>query len=42
LLLGAPRLVFNPPVKKGNLQKGTGWLSRRFFSFDELFAAWGK
>lgn len=42
LLLGEPRLVFNPPVKKTALQKGSGWLSRRTFSFDELFAAWRK
>jgi hypothetical protein len=41
LLLGEPRLVFNPPIQKEKLQKGKGWLSRRFFSFDELFAAWG-
>ena len=41
LLLGEPRLVFNPSVRKENLQKGKGWLSRRFFSFDDLFAAWG-
>lgn len=41
LLLGEPRLAFNPPVRKERLQKGKGWLSRRFFSFDDLFAAWG-
>jgi hypothetical protein len=41
LLLGEPRLAFNPPIRKENLQSGKGWLSRRFFSFDELFAAWG-
>jgi hypothetical protein len=41
LLLGEPRLVFNPPIHKEKLQKGKGWLSRRFFSFDDLFAAWG-
>ncbi|MCK4629558.1 MAG: hypothetical protein KAT56_11180 [Sedimentisphaerales bacterium] len=40
LFLGEPRLVFNPPVKKDRLQKGTGWLSKKFFSFDELFLAW--
>ncbi|MFN0009326.1 MAG: hypothetical protein ACKVXR_15590 [Planctomycetota bacterium] len=40
LLLGEPRLVFNPPVRKERLQKGKGWLSKRFFSFDQLFAAW--
>ena len=42
LLLGQPRLAFNPPVRKESLQKGSGWLSKRFLSFDELFAAWGK
>jgi len=41
LLLGEPRLAFNPPIRKENLQSGKGFLSRRFFSFDELFAAWG-
>lgn len=40
LWLGTPRLVFNPPVKKGNLQVGSGWLSKRSFTFDELFAGW--
>jgi hypothetical protein len=42
LLLGEPRLAFNPPIKKERLQSGKGWLSRRFFSFDELFSAWGR
>lgn len=42
LLLGEPRLAFNPPIRKEKLQKGKGWLSRRFFSFDELFAVWGN
>jgi len=42
LFLGEPRLVFNPAVKKENLQKGKGWLSKRMFSFDELFAGWSK
>jgi len=40
LLLGTPRLAFNPPVRKENIQAGRGWLSKRFLSFDELFAAW--
>jgi len=40
LFLGKPRLVFNPPVRKENLQEGKGWLSKRFLSFDELFEAW--
>ena len=42
LFLGEPRLVFNPAIKKDNLQKGKGWLSKRTFSFDELFAGWSK
>jgi hypothetical protein len=42
LLLGEPRLAFNPPIHKERLQKGKGFLSRRFFSFDDLFAAWGR
>lgn len=41
LFLDEPRLVFNPPIRKSGLQAGSGWLSKRFFSFDELFAAWG-
>lgn len=40
LFLGEPYLVFNPPVQKEYLQKGSGWLSKRFLSFDELFCAW--
>ena len=40
LFLVSPRLAFNPPVKKETLQKGSGWLSKRFLSFDELFSAW--
>ncbi len=39
VFVDTPRLVFNPPVVKENLQKGAGWLSRRFLSFDQLFAA---
>lgn len=41
LFLARPRLVFNPPVLKDALQKGSGWLSKRSFSFDTLFEAWG-
>jgi len=41
LFLSTPRLVFNPPVPKEKLQKGRGFLSKRFFSFDNLFEAWG-
>jgi hypothetical protein len=40
LFLAEPRLVFNPSVKKELLQKGKGWLSKRYLSFDELFQAW--
>lgn len=42
LLLGSPRLAFNPAVRKESFQKGVGQLNQRFFSFDELFSAWGK
>ncbi len=42
LFLSEPRLVFNPPINKNLLQGGTGFLSKRAFSFDELFEAWGK
>ncbi len=41
LFLSTPRLVFNPPVLKVKLVKGKGFLGKRFFSFDEFFAAWG-
>ena len=41
LFLSRPMMVFNPPVKKERLQEGKGWLSRRFFSFEDLFAGWG-
>jgi len=41
LFLGTPRLVFNPPIHKESLQKGKGFLSKRVFSFDELFEGWG-
>jgi hypothetical protein len=40
LLLGAPQLAFNPPVRKERLQRGKGWLSKQFLTFDELFRAW--
>lgn len=42
LLLGEPRLAFNPPIRKDNLQSGKGFLNRRFFSFDDLLEAWGR
>lgn len=41
LFLDTPRLVFNPSIQKEAIQKGKGWLSKRFLSFDELFKAWG-
>jgi len=41
LFLAKPRLVFNPPINKNNLQKGKGWLSKRTFSYDQFFQAWG-
>ncbi len=40
LFLEEPRLVFTPPVQKRYLQKGKGYLNKRFLSFDELFKAW--
>lgn len=40
LLLGEPQLAFNPPVKKEKVQRGSGWLSKQFLTFDELFRAW--
>ena len=42
LLLGKPRLVFNPPIKKESLQEQPGTLAKRFYAFDELFASWGR
>ena len=41
LFLNTPHLVFNPPVNKEKLQKGKGWLSKRVFTFEEFFQAWG-
>ena len=40
VFLEEPRLVFNPPVKKENLQAGRGWLSKNYLTFDALFKAW--
>lgn len=40
LLLGEPRLVFAPPIHKENLQIGKGQLSKRYYSFDDFYAAW--
>jgi hypothetical protein len=39
VFLSKPQLVFNPPVPKSRLQRGTGWLSKRSFTFDQLFSA---
>ena len=40
--LAPPQLVFAPPIRKESLQSGRGWLSRRTFTFSELFDAWGR
>lgn len=37
IFLKEPYLVFNPPIQKRSLQKTNGWLSRRTWTFDELF-----
>ena len=39
LLLGQRRLIFHPPILKSLLQEGAGFLSKHFFSFDQLFKA---
>jgi hypothetical protein len=39
MLLGKPRMLFNPPIEKRNLQDGNGWLSKNYYEFDELFEA---
>ncbi len=41
LFLSTARLVFNPPILKEKLVKGTGFLNQQFYSFDRLFEAWG-
>lgn len=41
LLLNKPRLLFNPPIEKKSLQKGSGWLSKNYYEFDELFESAG-
>ncbi|MDP2887108.1 MAG: hypothetical protein Q8P51_19045 [Ignavibacteria bacterium] len=40
LFLGKPRLAFNPPIKKNFLQAGSGFLSKNYFTFDQLYQAW--
>ncbi|MDZ7821578.1 MAG: hypothetical protein U5N26_07060 [Candidatus Marinimicrobia bacterium] len=39
LLLEKPRKLFNPSIKKSNLQEGHGWLSKQYYEFDEIFEA---
>jgi hypothetical protein len=41
IYMDEPRLVFNPAVKKEKFQKSNGNLSKFYFSFDDLFKAWG-
>jgi len=41
LLLNKPRLLFNPPIDKNLLQDGTGWLSKNYYEFEELFESAG-
>ncbi len=41
LLLSEPQLVFTPPIRKDTLQGGSGWLSKRYFTFKEFFEVWG-
>ena len=41
LLLSEPQLVFTPAIRKDTLQGGSGWLSKRYFTFKEFFEVWG-
>jgi len=41
IFMGEPRLVFNPAVRKEQFQKSKGNLSKYYFSFDDLYDAWG-
>ena len=41
LLLNKPRLVFNPPINKDNLQEGKGFLSKHYYTFEQFFEAAG-
>lgn len=41
-LLDEPQLAFAPPIRKNALQAGSGWLSKRSYSFADLFKAWGS
>jgi hypothetical protein len=40
LFLSAPRLAFNPPIKKKYIQKTQWSLQRTSYSFDEFYRAW--
>ena len=39
VITSTPQLVFHPPIRKESLQPTTGWLSRNFLSFQDLFEA---
>jgi hypothetical protein len=39
MLLKKPHLVFNPPIHKNNLQEGSGWLSKKYYTFEDFFQA---
>lgn len=39
LLLGKPRMLFNPPIEKSFLMDGKGSLSKNYYEFEELFEA---
>lgn len=39
ILLERPHLLFNPPIPKEKLQGGVGWLSKQYYTFEELFNA---
>ena len=39
LLLGKPRMLFNPPIEKSFLMDGKGFLSKNYYEFEELFEA---
>lgn len=42
VITSTPQLVFHPPIQKESLQPTTGWLSRNFLSFQDLFEAQTK
>ena len=39
LLLGKPRMLFNPPIGKAFLMDGNGFLSKQYYEFEDLFEA---